>query len=93
MKTLRNRGDVYRGTDPETGADVRAWPGEVISVSEAKAAQLQADWPGRWEDLGSSSAQEIAATGAPNVLQGSGAEPEQLPKRKRGRPRKAVKQG
>ena len=89
MKTLRNRGDIYRGTDPETGADVLAWPGEVISVSEAKAAQLQADWPGRWEDLGDSSLSGEPTTDAPNVLAGA-AVVDPKPRRNRGRPRKAA---
>lgn len=91
MKTLRNGGALYRGVDPEGQRDVVAYPGEIVTVSDAKALQLQTDWPGRWEDLGDSSLSGEPTTDVPNVLAGAAvADPK--PRRKRGRPRKAVKQ-
>lgn len=88
MKTLRNGGALYRGWDPETNQNVIAYPDEIITVSDTKALQLQADWPGRWEDLGDSSFAAEPTSSAPNVLAGAEAVE---PRRKRGRPRKAVK--
>ena len=41
----------YRGVDPETLCVVVARPGQVVVVSEAKARQLVADFPGAWEEL------------------------------------------
>jgi len=87
MKTLRNGGALYRGVDPEGQRDVVAYPGEIVTVSDAKALQLQTDWPGRWEDLGDSSLSGEPTTDAPNVLAGAEAVE---PRRKRGRPRKAA---
>lgn len=49
MKRLKHTGNGYHGTLPE-GGTVLACRGEVVEVSEEKAAQLLADFPGEWEE-------------------------------------------
>jgi hypothetical protein len=51
MKRLKHLGQGYHGTLPaeETGT-IFVKPGEVVEVSQAKAEQLFADFPGEWEE-------------------------------------------
>ncbi len=50
MVILRYTGTcTYRGVDPVAGRLVIAAPGQQVSVSEAKAAQLLHDFPGCWQ--------------------------------------------
>lgn len=52
MPKLRNRGPLYRGWDPGRGVPLYVKPGEEVEVSDQKAAQLLADFPGDWELVG-----------------------------------------
>ena len=63
-RMLRHTGPGYSGieavsTDGEYRF-VQAMPGQIIEVSEAKAQQLLADFPGEWEDLGPVSEEQEA---------------------------------
>lgn len=60
MKRLKHTGNGYHGTLPE-GGTVLARRGEVVEVSEAKATQLLADFPGEWEET----AEDVGQTDLP----------------------------
>ncbi|TXH40687.1 MAG: hypothetical protein E6Q97_39090 [Desulfurellales bacterium] len=49
MKRLKHTGNGYHGTLPE-GGTILACRGEIVEVSEEKAAQLFSDFPGEWEE-------------------------------------------
>lgn len=50
MKKLKHTGEGYHGSLPEgENGTLYAKPGEVVEVSDAKAAQLFADFPQEWE--------------------------------------------
>ncbi len=49
MPVLRNVGDTqYTGWDLDAGQSVSAEPGATMVVSDAKAEQLERDFPGCW---------------------------------------------
>jgi len=68
MKRLKHTGLGYHGALPE-GGTIFAKAGEVVEVSDAKADQLFADFPGEWaettEELGGGNAMPPAAPAVP----------------------------
>lgn len=57
MKRLKHIGDGYHGSLPEgEKGTLFAKKDEVVEVSDAKAAQLLADFPNEWVDLSAEAA-------------------------------------
>lgn len=52
MRLLHNNGDFYRGWDRGVNRALVMESGAIESVSEAEAAALEADFPGRFVDCG-----------------------------------------
>lgn len=50
-RTLRHTGKGYTGVDHITGVVIKVGYGEVVTVSDEKAAQLYADWRLEWSDV------------------------------------------
>ena len=50
MKRMRFSGTIYRGMDPETREMIDVKNGDVVMVSDGKAAQLVKDFPNQWNE-------------------------------------------
>lgn len=59
MKQLKHVGAGYHGTSPDGGL-VFAKTGEVVEVCDEKSAQLLADFPKEWEEVGAKSDSKAA---------------------------------